>query len=187
MFSRRSLRLFQYTKNDLNIIRSTNIARPFSSSPAIMVKAGDPIPAVDLVEDSPGNFVNLRKQLTGDGLIIGLPAAFSKDLLCLLLTISPMTEITARSILLQFSCSRLHQSPQAQRCWQGFRSLRQWSVCVSVETSYCLFFAGQLARPSAHPWSQSPFVIASLSKLNREIWCSVLFCNQLLKTWMTTS
>lgn len=42
-----------------------------------MVKAGDPIPAIELVEDSPGNFVNLRKELTGNGLIIGVPAAFS--------------------------------------------------------------------------------------------------------------
>ena len=87
MFSRRSLGLFRYTKNDLNIIRSTNNAKLFSSSPAIMVKAGDPVPAVELVEDSPGNFVNLRKQLTGDGLIIGLTAAFSNYLLYIPATI----------------------------------------------------------------------------------------------------
>ncbi|KAL9054010.1 MAG: hypothetical protein Q9162_004416 [Coniocarpon cinnabarinum] len=42
-----------------------------------MVKVGDPIPNVDLAEDSPGNKVNLSKELTGKGLIIGVPAAFS--------------------------------------------------------------------------------------------------------------
>ena len=43
-----------------------------------MVKAGDPIPPLDLVEDYPGNLVNLSEELeTGNGLIIGVPAAFS--------------------------------------------------------------------------------------------------------------
>jgi hypothetical protein len=55
----------------------TNRPRFFSSTTAIMVQAGDPIPAIDLVEDSPGNIVSLRKELTGNGLIIGVPAAFS--------------------------------------------------------------------------------------------------------------
>jgi len=43
-----------------------------------MVKQGDSIPNVDLFEDSPGNKVNLSKELaTGKGVIIGVPAAFS--------------------------------------------------------------------------------------------------------------
>ncbi|KAF6241178.1 hypothetical protein HO173_000972 [Letharia columbiana] len=43
-----------------------------------MVKAGDSIPNVDLVEGSPGDKVNLSKELaSGKGLIIGVPAAFS--------------------------------------------------------------------------------------------------------------
>lgn len=44
-----------------------------------MVKAGDSLPAdVELVEDSPGNLVDLRKEIgTGNALIIGVPAAFS--------------------------------------------------------------------------------------------------------------
>ncbi|KAL6721193.1 hypothetical protein ACLMJK_000295 [Lecanora helva] len=43
-----------------------------------MVKAGDKIPNVDLDESSPGDKVNLSKELaTGKGLIIGVPAAFS--------------------------------------------------------------------------------------------------------------
>lgn len=44
-----------------------------------MVKVGASIPNVDLVEGSPGDKVNLSKELaSGKGLIIGVPAAFSK-------------------------------------------------------------------------------------------------------------
>lgn len=44
----------------------------------MQVKVGDPVPDVELWEDSPGNRVNLAKELaTGKGLIIGIPAAFS--------------------------------------------------------------------------------------------------------------
>ena len=45
-----------------------------------MVKVGDSIPSVELVEGSPGNKVNLAKELKGKALIIGVPAAFSKYL-----------------------------------------------------------------------------------------------------------
>lgn len=63
---------------NLNSIQSANKARLFSSTPAIMVKAGDSIPTTELVENSPGNTVNLAKELAGsNGLIIGVPAAFS--------------------------------------------------------------------------------------------------------------
>jgi peroxiredoxin len=53
--------------------------RLFHASPASFVKAGDPIPDLPvLVEDSPGNKVNLAEEFSkGDGLIIGVPAAFS--------------------------------------------------------------------------------------------------------------
>lgn len=45
-----------------------------------MVKVGDKIPDVDLNESSPGDKVNLAKELaTGKGLIIGVPAAFSES------------------------------------------------------------------------------------------------------------
>lgn len=50
----------------------------FHASRPAFVKAGDAIPNVDLVEDSPGNKVNLSKELTGKGVIVGVPAAFSK-------------------------------------------------------------------------------------------------------------
>ncbi|KAL8746845.1 MAG: hypothetical protein Q9190_001205 [Brigantiaea leucoxantha] len=52
-------------------------SRPFSRSAAAFVKLGDPLPDVDLVEGSPGNKVNLSKELQGKGLVIGVPAAFS--------------------------------------------------------------------------------------------------------------
>lgn len=42
------------------------------------VKVGDSVPDVEVFEDSPGNKVNLSKELAeGKGLIIGVPAAFS--------------------------------------------------------------------------------------------------------------
>lgn len=43
-----------------------------------MVNSGDAIPNVDLIKNSPGNKVNISKELNGaNGLIIGVPAAFS--------------------------------------------------------------------------------------------------------------
>ncbi|MCJ1297332.1 hypothetical protein MMC08_000118 [Hypocenomyce scalaris] len=50
----------------------------FHTTSRVAVKAGDSIPDLDvLVENSPGNKVNLSKELTGKGLIVGIPAAFS--------------------------------------------------------------------------------------------------------------
>lgn len=44
----------------------------------MQVKVGDTVPDIELWEDSPGNRVNLAKELaSGKGLIIGIPAAFS--------------------------------------------------------------------------------------------------------------
>lgn len=43
-----------------------------------MVKVGDSIPSIPLVEGAPDNAVDLSKELaTGNGIIIGVPAAFS--------------------------------------------------------------------------------------------------------------
>jgi peroxiredoxin 5 len=77
MFSRQ-------TPNPIRRITTPNLIQPitkpkhFLSTPATMVKTGDSIPTVELVEDSPGNTVNLAKELAGsNGLIIGVPAAFS--------------------------------------------------------------------------------------------------------------
>ncbi|KAL8915473.1 MAG: hypothetical protein Q9171_000037 [Xanthocarpia ochracea] len=57
--------------------RSTITRRTFSTTGPAFVKVGDRIPPIDLVEGSPGNKVNLAKELQGKGLIIGVPAAFS--------------------------------------------------------------------------------------------------------------
>jgi len=48
-----------------------------SSTRRAFVKVGDAIPSVELVEKSPGNKVNLKDEIKGRALIIGVPAAFS--------------------------------------------------------------------------------------------------------------
>ncbi|ODM22874.1 hypothetical protein SI65_00463 [Aspergillus cristatus] len=63
---------------------ATSLPRAFSqralfhnTAPAFVQK-GDSIPDLDvLVENSPGNKVNLAKEIKGKGVIIGTPAAFS--------------------------------------------------------------------------------------------------------------
>lgn len=50
----------------------------FHSTAPAFVQKGDAIPDLDvLVESSPGNKVNLAKELKGKGIIVGVPAAFS--------------------------------------------------------------------------------------------------------------
>jgi len=49
----------------------------FHASATHFVKVGDSIPDVELMEGSPGNKVNLAQELKGNGLIIGVPAAYS--------------------------------------------------------------------------------------------------------------
>lgn len=51
--------------------------RSFQSTAPAWVNVGDRLPSVDLVEDSPGNKVNLANELKGKGIVIGVPAAFS--------------------------------------------------------------------------------------------------------------
>ena len=53
--------------------------RQFHATSAIMVKAGDTIPSVELVEGAPDKKVNIANELaTGKGIIVGVPAAFSE-------------------------------------------------------------------------------------------------------------
>lgn len=63
------------------IVASTRTAaRHFSRTPAAaaMVKPGDSLPSAEVMENSPGNKINLAEVLKGkNGLIIGVPAAFS--------------------------------------------------------------------------------------------------------------
>ncbi|OQO11579.1 hypothetical protein B0A48_03306 [Cryoendolithus antarcticus] len=52
--------------------------RPFHATGRPLIKVGDAIPDVELMESSPGNKVTLSKELaSGKGLVIGVPAAFS--------------------------------------------------------------------------------------------------------------
>lgn len=62
----------------LRTARTPLVNRSFHASSPIMVKVGDSIPDIELMEDSPGNKVSIPKVLKGKGLIIGVPAAFSK-------------------------------------------------------------------------------------------------------------
>ncbi|KAG9517200.1 peroxiredoxin, partial [Aureobasidium melanogenum] len=61
----------------LRSARTPLVNRSFHASAPIMVKVGDSIPDIELMEDSPGNKVSIPKLLKGKGLIIGVPAAFS--------------------------------------------------------------------------------------------------------------
>jgi 2-Cys peroxiredoxin 5 len=56
----------------LPLTRSVAGRRLFHASAPVLVKVGDRLPDVDLVEGSPGNKVNLAKELTGKGIIIGM-------------------------------------------------------------------------------------------------------------------
>jgi peroxiredoxin 5 len=60
------------------LLQTPQSARGFHASAAAFVKVGDAIPDVQLVEDSPGNKVSIAKELKGNGVVIGVPAAFSK-------------------------------------------------------------------------------------------------------------
>lgn len=53
--------------------------RAFSHTPRVLAQRGDAIPNIDvLVEDSPGNKVNLAEEFqTTNGYIVGVPGAFS--------------------------------------------------------------------------------------------------------------
>jgi 2-Cys peroxiredoxin 5 len=55
----------------LPVARAVAGRRLFHASAPAFVKVGDKLPDVDLVENSPGNKVNLAKELTGKGLVIG--------------------------------------------------------------------------------------------------------------------
>jgi 2-Cys peroxiredoxin 5 len=59
---------------------ASRTSRAFHSSSRAFIKVGDKLPNLDvLVENSPGNKVNLSETIKGKALIIGVPAAFSKS------------------------------------------------------------------------------------------------------------
>jgi hypothetical protein len=55
-------------------------ARHFASATRCRVQLGDSLPDVELFEGSPGNKVNISKELTGKGVIVGVPAAYCTTL-----------------------------------------------------------------------------------------------------------
>jgi 2-Cys peroxiredoxin 5 len=62
----------------LALARPAAARRLFHASAPALVQVGDKLPNVDLMENSPGNKVNLATELkSGKGVIIGVPAAFS--------------------------------------------------------------------------------------------------------------
>lgn len=66
---------FALRRAALAVSRST---RPFHSTARAFIKVGDKLPNLDvLVENSPGNKVNLSEAIKGKALLIGVPAAFS--------------------------------------------------------------------------------------------------------------
>jgi hypothetical protein len=66
----------------LPLTRPVAGARLFHASAPAFVKVGDKLPNVDLVEGSPGNKVNLAKELTGKGVIIGMSRVSNSKFEC---------------------------------------------------------------------------------------------------------
>jgi hypothetical protein len=68
-----ALTMFSAASRRLPLVRPAAGRRLFHASAPAFVKVGDKLPDVDLVEGSPGNKVNLAKELTGKGVIVGEP------------------------------------------------------------------------------------------------------------------
>ncbi|KAL4977484.1 Redoxin [Aspergillus desertorum] len=70
--------MFAARRFTTSVSRALSQRALFHNTAPAFVRKGDPIPDLDvLVESSPGNKVNLAKELKGKGVIIGVPAAFS--------------------------------------------------------------------------------------------------------------
>lgn len=65
--------MFAAASRRLPLLRPAAGPRLFHASAPAFVKVGDKLPDVELVEGSPGNKVNLAKELTGKGVIVGEP------------------------------------------------------------------------------------------------------------------
>ena len=115
-------------------------ARLFHTSRTAYVKVGDRLPdlADVLMESSPGNKVNLAQELSiGKGLIIGVPAAFSKfgrelRTVCpSLLLPRRIDQLTSyRSLMFSISHSRLYLASKIGISRQDLCRLRQRCICV---------------------------------------------------------
>jgi hypothetical protein len=88
----------------------------FHTSAFKMVKVGDSLPDIDvLTENSPGTKINLAKELTGNGVIVGVPAAFSKKIS----TLCPIPPKHPHQLILkkreEKANTTLHHRPYMQR------------------------------------------------------------------------
>lgn len=80
MFAARTCNLFAAVPR--TAATAARSRRPFHSSASLSVRVGDSIPDLEVLsENSPGNKINLARELRGTkkALLIGVPAAFSKD------------------------------------------------------------------------------------------------------------
>jgi hypothetical protein len=114
--------------------------RTFHSSARAFIKVGDKLPNLDvLVENSPGNKVNLSEEIKGKALLIGVPAAFSMFLHCLMNLILDiychvfgwkLANEILRSIVLKLAYSGLHQPQELEVSWRRLRYCCQRSIRV---------------------------------------------------------
>lgn len=116
-------------------------ARGFQSTSRAWVNVGDSLPDVELVEDSPGNKVNLARELRGKGVVIGVPAAFSTSASQLLPCVVLVAERCRRPLVLRHPYPGLREPRQAQGCRAGLRRERQRPVRVRSP------FANRMTRP----------------------------------------
>lgn len=67
-----------FAARQLSLARPAAGRRLFHATAPVFVKVGDKLPNVDLMENSPGNKVNIAEELkSGKGLVIGKPLRFS--------------------------------------------------------------------------------------------------------------
>ena len=91
--------------------RTPVATRAFHATRPAFVSVGDRIPDLELVEDSPGNKVNLSKELTsGKGLIIGVPAAFCTLVIFFLSFFDVNFDLSADHLLNKAKKRRFNQS-----------------------------------------------------------------------------
>ena len=128
--------MFSVASRRLPLARPLAGRRLFHASSPAYVKVGDKLPDVDLVEGSPGNKVNLAKELTGKGVIVGepntAPISISKTR-----PSDRSRRCPSRVFPLVFGkpCTRLHQLSQAERCRQSLCCLGQRPICVGLVSS----------------------------------------------------
>lgn len=146
-----------------------NTFRSFHASKPIMVKVGDSIPDIELMEDSPGNKVSIPKLLKGKGLIIGVPAAFSKiAVFFVLLLVLPLVKLTcmyttnpvASSVLQLWKLllAHPHNSPKLQlpaHCtWTSISTSSKYQCLV-------MFHLHDISDTKTHP--SCPALISNLN------------------------